>query len=1108
MKRLLGVFFSMVMALTVSAANFTPGTEYYTALNIYDKYLGYNEAQDGPALSTFGTNTNPDSYVFVAEDCGTSGYVYLKQKSSGKYLAASTSNSWSVTLQNSVSNSDAFKWMASGGLDGYIRNKKNTGARLGIDGGKKGSDYVSVYYDKHQGSHASFRIIPATSKNITEAEQAYVSEVFKNQWGINEIDYIQLNGQTIDRSDRVDIHIAHTEKPILNGKVNLGSKDTWLIFDNIAPSDVISSYLKFVTIEGAAATKGKNCRVAIYLNGAAVIPIPQSPFTAYTEKGQGGESFNLSVDSHTNLGKNGNTMRSFILKRGYMATIASGTSGSGYSRVWVADHSDLQVDLPQALDMRVSSVYVKEWQYVSKKGWCSTNGNSKIATEMEKIRGTWFYTWSADRSSTDNYEYIPIRGHIYWPSMSQINGHKNATAVLSINEPEHSEQHESNDCSCGGVISAWKACTLNNDFLASGARIGSPAPTDASYLTEFIGHIDDMAYRCDFVAFHAYWGPNEANGTGSWYNQLKAIYDKTKRPIWITEWNYGASWTSAITSDHYETERKNIQAITELLDTCSFVERYAIYNWDSDWYRWMISKDDGWVTPAGQVYRDNRSTFAYKASMQPVPKWWKPSVKTPSMVVTGSFTTNLFNFEITNGNTDYTETMVIQSSVDGKNWTDIYTVTDRQLFENSTVKISGVSLSGVMPTDQFRVVLTTTLGDNVVSGNVTCGGLLSNPQINAESKSNVPGWTCTRDAQNGYTKADSGDTYLEVWNPTAEEMKFDYYQELSGLESGVYRLTANVFNSTNGVQGATVNGAVGLYAQTTNQLYFTPVTTDSELDTEVETMVDKIIVTDGKLKVGVRNIGVMSARWAGADNFNLVYLGKVNEALEDETAQQVRKRYDAVIADMLADNGDGTLDATRFLFNPDAANGTSFGWTVSNVGFNSGEGYDGNKDNKYFDKWSASEYTSSLEQTVTDLPAGEYTLSAILRSNSTHTLTLTATSSSGQTAASTFTGTGTEVAEGSDYPMGWQLVKLVPVKVKKGETLTVSLTTKGTSWWSADHFALTVDNPETVDIQVPQVNDRPSMADDRVYDLSGRLVNPAHLRPGIYIIGGKKVVVR
>ena len=342
----------------------------------------------------------------------------------------------------------------------------------------------------------------------------------------------------------------------------------------------------------------------------------------------------------------------------------------------------------------------------------------------------------------------------------------------------------------------------------------------------------------------------------------------------------------------------------------------------------------------------------------------------------------------------------------------------------------------------------------------------------------------------------------------SKENEFDYYQELTGLESGVYRLTANVFNSTNGVEGATVNGAVGLYAQTTNQLYFAPVTTDSELNTDEVTMVDKIIVTDGNLKVGVRNIGVMTARWAGADNFNLIYLGKANQVLEGETAQQVRKQYDAVIAGMLTENEDGSLDATRFLYNPDADNGTSFGWTVSNVGFNSGEGYDGIKENKYFDKWSASEYTSSLEQTVTDLPAGAYTLSAMLRSNSTHTLTLTATASSGQKSTTTFTGTGTEVAEGSEYPLGWQLVRLEPVKVKKGETLTVSLTTAGTSWWSADHFALTVDDPETVGIQSPIANDRPATLDNRVYDLSGRLVVPAHLRPGIYIVGGRKVVVK
>lgn len=1107
MKRITVVLFFVCLVLRATAAGFQPGHEYYIALNIYDKYLGYNEAQDGPALSAFGTNSNPDSYVFVAEDCGANGYVYLKQKSSGKYLAASTSNGWSVTLQNNVSNTDAFKWKGEIGLDGYIRNKKNTSARLGVDGGKKGSAYVSIYYNKHQGSHASFRIIPAISQLIAEAEQAYVSDVYRNPWGVDVVDYIQLNGQTIDRNDRVDIHITHNETPILAGKVNLGSKDTWLVFDNIAPSVVVSTYLKYVSIDGAAAVRGKNCRVAIYLNGSVVIPLPNSPFTGYTDKGQGGNSFDLTVDSHNDLGKNSNTMRSFVLKRGYMATIASGTSGSGYSRVWVADHNDLRVDLPQSLDLRATSVFVKEWQYVSKKGWCSTNSNSKIATEMDKLRSTWYYTWSADRSSADNYEYIPIRQHIHWPSINQIKGQKKATAVLSLNEPDHSEQHESKQCDCGGIISSWKATTINNDLLCTGARIGSPAPTDASWLTEFAGHIDDMAYRCDFVAFHAYWGPNEANGTGSWYNQLKSIYDKTKRPIWITEWNYGASWTSPITSDQYETERKNIQAITELLDTCSFVERYAIYNWDSDWYRWMISKDDGWVTPAGQFYRDNRSTFAYKASMQPIPNWWKPSVKTPTLLVKGSFTTERFNFEINNGNGDYTSTLVIQRSSDGNKWEDVYEVTSRELFENSKMIIEGVELPGTQPEDQFRVVLTTILNGSAVSGSVTCGGLLSNPQIIAESKSNVPGWNCTREAQNGYTKDDKGDTYFEVWNPTAEETKFDYYQELTGLASGVYRLTANVFNSTNGVEGATVNGAVGLYAKTSNQFYFAPVTIDSELNTDVQTEIDKIIVTDGKLRVGVRNVGVMTARWAGADNFKLEYIGNAYEALKEESAIMVRKRFDAVLDAMLYDNGDETLDATRFLFNTDATYGNAFGWTVNNVGFNSGEGYDGVKENKYFDKWSASEYTSSMTQTVGILPEGEYTFSALLRSSATHTLTLTATTESGKTATTSFTGTGTEVVNGSEYPMGWQLVKTAPVKVKKGESLTVSLTTKGTSWWSADHFALTVEDPKTVGIDVPYDNVR-RIDDSKVYDLSGRAVNAKNLRPGLYIIGGRKVVVK
>ena len=209
MKRLFALVLCLWASVGAWADGFQAGTEYYIALNIYDKYLGLNEAGDGPALSAFGTKGDASNYTFVAEATGTTGYVYLKHKGTGYYLAASTSNNYSVLLQQSKSNTDAFKWTAEVGVYGYLRNKRNTNARLGIDGGAKGSNYVSVYYDKHKGSHASFRIIPATSTNIETAEQNYVSSVYTNEWGVKEVDYIQLKNKTVSLSTATSLTLMH-----------------------------------------------------------------------------------------------------------------------------------------------------------------------------------------------------------------------------------------------------------------------------------------------------------------------------------------------------------------------------------------------------------------------------------------------------------------------------------------------------------------------------------------------------------------------------------------------------------------------------------------------------------------------------------------------------------------------------------------------------------------------------------------------------------------------------------------------------------------------------------------------------------------------------------
>ncbi len=50
-----------------------------------------------------------------------------------------------------------------------------------------------------------------------------------------------------------------------------------------------------------------------------------------------------------------------------------------------------------------------------------------------------------------------------------------------------------------------------------------------------------------------------------------------------------------------------------MLDATPFVERYAIYNWVEDVRH--VQNDDGQLTPAGEVYRDQESPLSYR---QPV----------------------------------------------------------------------------------------------------------------------------------------------------------------------------------------------------------------------------------------------------------------------------------------------------------------------------------------------------------------------------------------------------------------------------------------------------------------------------------------------------------
>lgn len=1093
-KRFLLFIFTIISALRMSGAtsDLVNGGEYYIISDYYDMVLG-DDGAGNPRLSSYVSQAD-ESYRFVAEASGD--YFMLRQKSSGKYLTASTSNKWSVLL-SSKGTGTQYQWALSQRFGTSIVNAKNSSARLGCD--FSSDKYIPVYYDKAANSRARFSVIPALASGYTASLKASETPSFTNGQGITEKDdYCVTTAVTL--SSRMDYHIVGTT-PFDGGSINITDPDAWVIFDNVLPSKVISSYLTKIKINGVRVVNGTTCRVAIYLAGAAVIPCKpkDTPFHGYTTDTYSGDEIALTAANHLDLGSNSNLIRSFTLKRGYMATLASGTKGSGYSRVYVADHSDLSIVLPQSLDRRISSVNIRAWNYVSKKGLAG-GSSSQHAT----LNATWTYNWNCNQTSSSDVEYIPIKQHLYWPSWSDINARTTSSAVLGYNEPEHSEQHTSSQCSCGGTINEWTACTKTPDARESGMRVGSPAPTDAGWLKTYFGHVDDMAYRCDFAAYHSYWGTSEANGASGWYNRLKSVYDNTKRPIWITEWAIGASWISSYTPSSYTEYRDKLIDVVDMLERTPFIERYSYYMFDTggtNGYMRALFYDEGGLTPAGEAYQKVVSTFAYNADYQPVPNWWAPSVQTPA--INGKIHDGKYSLTVSNPNGDGTSELIIQKKTSSDSWATIKTDTYRPGFENSTLTYQ---LDDVLVgTDVLMVTVSTLYGGTATSNELPVSYLV-NPNIVTDTKSEVPGWTCRYDAYAGITKS-TGDTYFEVWGPSGRNMNFDYYQELSGLDDGVYSLSAVCFNSVNGETGGSVNGHVGLYAQADGLEYFSPVTIDSEIDYDRLNTIPKIVVRGGTLRVGIKNIGVMTARWAGGDNFVLTRLGNEEEVLTEGYEQFVAdirhatsQRYQSLITDN---------DASQLIVNSQCLRGTTYGWTATDLSSNKGESFDADAANTYWDRYSQN-LSSSMTQTLPYVPAGRYQLGAMLRASTNVSITFSATVSHQEgepTEVSTsFVGIGNQSPSGSEYKNGWQMFQLPEITVNEGDRVTISTSASGDAnygWWSADDFSLTYIGP------LPDVIlscEAESPAPTTAYNLKGQIVTDGY--KGIVIINGRKVLRR
>lgn len=481
----------------------------------------------------------------------------------------------------------------------------------------------------------------------------------------------QVSG-TVSITTNVDYVVTSTD-PFADGAILdiVNIENAVAIFPNVKPSVLLENHLSHIRINGARAAKNNNCMVKIYANGSMVLPHGNNikPLTVYTEKEQTGESAQFGVSSRVSLDGNAfnNKIKSFTLKRGYMVWFATKSSNydPGYNRIFIADKTDIEVDLPAILCSSISALRVSQWNDASKKGYAGWD-----PAFNEPLNTTWCYNWDAGVNIWDDREYVTIRQHKNgWPSYTDVANNGTSANALHFNEPDNLNDAAQTPATVAEALAQWP------EMMATGRRLGSPAmASNWSWLYEFMDSIDARGWRCDFVAVHAYW----YSDWPSWNSTLSGVHNRTGRPIWITEMNYGANWTGWPGSNtegnaaNYAIQYQHMKPILDGLEATPWLERYAYYNWVQDCRK--VIDGSMKLTPIGEYYAAIQSDIAYSSTYNVVPKL--PKMKSPdnfkvhyeSKTTTATLTWREYNGE-------YNESINVQRRMDGNStWQTVASV--------------------------------------------------------------------------------------------------------------------------------------------------------------------------------------------------------------------------------------------------------------------------------------------------------------------------------------------------------------------------------------------------------------------------------------------------
>ena len=484
--------------------------------------------------------------------------------------------------------------------------------------------------------------------------------------------------EAVTLTDDVDFHITSSEPFATTGSIDIVNTDHAVVFlDEVKPRKAIS-YLAFIKINGEAARNNQNCQIRIYNQGALILPYGTAgALTVYSEPNFQGESAN-----NFNFGNSGgymqnlsdaqlkNRIKSFKLKRGYMVTFAIGELGRGYSRCFIADTEDLEfAELPAILNGRIASYRLFKWQNTSKKGVADTRTDVLYNT----YNATWTYGWGMGTNMLPNAECVVH--HIYenWPAAPELGGADYCCHLKTNNEPLNSADDHPN--TIDEILAVWP------ELMRTGMRLLSPSSWDGSpnFMKQFLDSIDKRGWRCDVADMHCYWPEGS-------FNNLKSHFNNYRRPIWISEFVWGASWNNngvfAYKNNVNEALQQNRTVMGRILDRLNswdYVERYCYWNSEASYSRLTYN---GKLSPLGEYFAEMNTGAGYVAKNEYVPR--APTVGTPGKLsVTYTASQMLCSISWTENTPELIDSAFVEVRKDDGDWETLAEM-DIQRFKSRT----------------------------------------------------------------------------------------------------------------------------------------------------------------------------------------------------------------------------------------------------------------------------------------------------------------------------------------------------------------------------------------------------------------------------------------